>query len=94
VFEAAGAGACLITDSWPGIEMFLEPGEEVLVAEDGGAVAEIVRGIDAAEARRIGGSARERLLAEHTYDRRALAVEEALARAAASRRPELQGKVA
>jgi spore maturation protein CgeB len=25
VFEAAGAGACLITDAWEGIEMFLKP---------------------------------------------------------------------
>ena len=31
VFEAAGAGACLITDEWQGIEEFLDPGEEVLV---------------------------------------------------------------
>ncbi|MDQ2773996.1 MAG: glycosyltransferase, partial [Acidobacteriota bacterium] len=35
VFEAAGAGACLITDAWEGIELFLEPGKEVLVAHDG-----------------------------------------------------------
>ena len=40
VFEAAGAGACLITDAWDGIELFLEPGEEVLVARDGADVAE------------------------------------------------------
>jgi hypothetical protein len=40
VFEAAGAGACLITDAWEGIELFLAPGEEVLVARDGQDVAE------------------------------------------------------
>ena len=94
VFEAAGAGACLITDAWPGIEMFLAPGREVLVAEDGAAVAEILRGIDEPEARRIGAAARRRVLAEHTYARRALAVEEALTRAAAGGRSRLQGKVA
>ena len=44
VFEAAGAGACLITDAWEGIEMFLEPGEEVLVAEDGADGRELLRG--------------------------------------------------
>jgi spore maturation protein CgeB len=93
VFEAAGAGACLITDRWQGIEMFLEPGEEVLVADDGAAVADIVRRIDTAKARRIGAAARERLLAEHTYARRALAVEEALAGAASDRHP-AQGMVA
>ena len=26
VFEAAGAGACLITDAWEGMELFLQPG--------------------------------------------------------------------
>jgi spore maturation protein CgeB len=40
VFEAAGAGACLITDAWEGIEMFLEPDREVLVAANGSEVAE------------------------------------------------------
>ena len=39
VFEAAGAGACLITDAWEGVELFLTPGEEVLVARDGREVA-------------------------------------------------------
>src|SRR5207248_2271479 len=39
VFEAAGAGACLITDAWEGIELFLEPGNEVLVARNGEEVA-------------------------------------------------------
>ena len=38
VFEAAGAAACLITDWWTGIELFLEPGKEVLVANNGEAI--------------------------------------------------------
>ena len=33
VFEAAGAGACIITDAWEGIAMFFEPGREILVGE-------------------------------------------------------------
>jgi spore maturation protein CgeB len=85
VFEAAGAGACLITDRWPGIEMFLSPGHEVLVAGDGAEVADLLRRVDAATARRIGEAARARLLEEHTYAQRALAVEAALARAGACR---------
>ena len=32
VFEAAGAAACIITDEWLGIELFLEPGSEILIA--------------------------------------------------------------
>src|ERR1051325_516571 len=35
VFEAAGSAACLVTDAWEGIENFLEPGKECLVANDG-----------------------------------------------------------
>jgi spore maturation protein CgeB len=35
VFEAAGAGACLVTDHWEGIELFLEPDREILVARTG-----------------------------------------------------------
>jgi spore maturation protein CgeB len=90
VFEAVGAGACLITDCWPGIEIFLEPGRELLVAEDGAAVVEILRQIDEPEARRIGAAARQRILAEHTYSQRALSVEEVLGAADRRSRPAQQ----
>src|SRR5258708_4320555 len=40
VFEAAGAGACLITDRWAGIEMFFSPGRELLVARNAAECAE------------------------------------------------------
>lgn len=78
VFEAAGAGACLITDAWEGTELFLEPGEEVLVAESGAAVSDLVRRLTRGHARQIGEAARRRALREHTYDRRAAQVEEIL----------------
>jgi spore maturation protein CgeB len=71
VFESAGAGACLITDAWEGIDLFLEPDEEVLVANDGAEVAEIVRTLDSDRARRIGNAALKRVLAQHTYAHRA-----------------------
>ena len=59
VFEAAGAAACLITDAWEGIEQFLTPDEEVLVARDGQDVADHLAGADArarATQDRIGGA--------------------------------------
>jgi len=71
VFEAAGAGACLITDAWVGIEQFLEPGREVLVAADGAEVAAHVSALTPERAAAIGRAARARVLAAHTYDRRA-----------------------
>ncbi|HVJ91297.1 MAG TPA: glycosyltransferase, partial [Labilithrix sp.] len=75
VFEAAGAGACLVTDAWEGIETFLEPGREVLVANDGDEVARHVRELTAERARAIGQAAYRRVLSEHTYARRARQVE-------------------
>jgi spore maturation protein CgeB len=71
VFEAAGAGACLITDAWEGIEQFLEPGSEILSADSGDAVADILDNLDAPTARRVGEAARARVLGEHTYVHRA-----------------------
>ena len=71
VFEAAGAAACLVTDAWDGIQQFLEPGREVLVAHDGDEVADIVRTLEPDRARAIGRAALARVLAEHTYDHRA-----------------------
>lgn len=78
VFEAAGAAACLITDAWEGIELFLEPGREVMVARDGAEVADIVAALTPEESRAIGARARGRMLDEHTYFHRAREVERLL----------------
>ena len=71
VFEAAGAGACLLTDHWDGMELFLKPNEEVLVARDGTDVVRHLTALTPQRAAEIGERARARLLAEHTYTRRA-----------------------
>jgi spore maturation protein CgeB len=78
VFEAAGAGACLISDAWDGIELFLEPGEEVLVVHDGREIAALLDELTPHRATAIGARARRRVLAEHTYTRRAEQVESLL----------------
>jgi spore maturation protein CgeB len=74
VFEAAGAGACLLTDPWQGLALFLAPDKEVLVVRDGIDVAEAVATLTPQRAREIGQAALSRVLAEHTYDRRAAAL--------------------
>jgi spore maturation protein CgeB len=71
VFEAAGAGACLITDYWEGIDFFFEPEEEILSASNGSEVAAHVENIDPARAQKIGEAAYRRALAQHTYAHRA-----------------------
>jgi spore maturation protein CgeB len=86
LFEVAGAGACLITDAWDGIEMFLAPGSEVLMARDGNDVVDIMQTLTAERAASIGQAGRRRILAEHTYDRRAAALHSLLQSALASRR--------
>ena len=86
VFEAAAAGACLVTDAWKGVEAFLEPGREVLVAQDGDEVAEHVRALTVERSREIGARARERVLREHTYAHRAEKLERVLEEARADRR--------
>ena len=78
IFEAAGAAACIITDAWEGIELFLEPDAEVLVAEGAEQVAEHVESLDPARARAIGEAAYRRITAQHTYAQRVLTVEAAL----------------
>jgi spore maturation protein CgeB len=75
VFEAAGAGACLVTDEWKGVEDFLDPGSEVLVAADGTDVAAHLDGLTAQRGRAIGERAMARTLADHTYARRAAQVD-------------------
>jgi spore maturation protein CgeB len=78
VFEAAGAGACLITDAWEGLELFLAPGEEVLVARDGADVADHLAALTPQRARAIGAAALRRVLADHTYTMRAVIVDRLL----------------
>ncbi|ODS86674.1 MAG: hypothetical protein ABS46_00760 [Cytophagaceae bacterium SCN 52-12] len=76
VFEAAAAGACIITDEWDGIPFFFEPDEEILVARDGLDVAVILSDLTPEKARGIGEAARARVLKDHCYSHRALQVEQ------------------
>ena len=81
LFEASACGAAIVTDRWEGLDAFFEPGREVLVARSAeDAVAALDLGD--AELARIAQAGRERTLAEHTSDRRAIAFEHALAAAA------------
>jgi spore maturation protein CgeB len=74
VFEAAGSGACIITDEWEGIDFFFEPGSEILVAANG---YDVASHLALPESRRsqIGKAAYRRVLAHHTYAHRAGQVE-------------------
>jgi spore maturation protein CgeB len=75
VFEAAGAGACLISDRWTGIEEFFAPEQEILVAGGAEEIVTCLRNISEAEARQIGRNMRQRALRDHTYALRAQEVD-------------------
>jgi spore maturation protein CgeB len=70
LFEAAACGVAVVSDAWPGLEAFFEPGREILVAESAGEVLDALR-LPAPEVARVGAAARARVLAEHTSARRA-----------------------
>ncbi len=89
VFEAAGAGACLITDAWEGIELFLEPGSEILVARDGADVAEHVAALTEERAKAIGARALRRVIRDHTYEQRAAVLHRILTDASRRKREAL-----
>lgn len=88
VFEAAGAGACIITDAWVGIEDFLEPGREILVAQSGDEVAALLAHLTGERARAIGAAAKQRVLSQHSYERRGAQVDAILRSHSAARRAE------
>jgi spore maturation protein CgeB len=75
VFEAAGSGACLITDSWAGIEQFFEPGKEILVAGGAEEIVFHLRYTSGPDAKQIGANMRARALRHHTYALRAREVD-------------------
>lgn len=85
IFEAAGAGACIISDSWEGLSLFLEPGVEILEARDGTDVADLLEWLTPERARAIGAAARERALKDHAYARRAALLDQTLRDEAARR---------
>ncbi|WP_324670666.1 CgeB family protein [Hymenobacter sp. GOD-10R] len=78
VFEAAGAGACIITDYWEGIDFFFEPEQEILVAKSGAEVASILADLTDDQAKAIGQAAYQKVLSAHTYNHRAEQLEQLL----------------
>ena len=71
LFEAAACGTPIISDRWPGIEDLLEPGREIILADDCTQVVDALR----CNADRLGEAARQRLLSAHTSAHRAAEVE-------------------
>jgi spore maturation protein CgeB len=84
LFEAAACGVPVISDGWPGLEQFFEPGREILLADDASQVLACLRDIPDSERRAIADRARARVLASHTAAHRARELEGYVSEAAAS----------
>jgi spore maturation protein CgeB len=84
LFEAAACGTTVLSDWWPGLDAFFEPGREILVARSTADVEQALA-LPEAEIARMATAARERVLAEHTSAHRARDLEQLLEQAAAAR---------
>jgi spore maturation protein CgeB len=88
LFEAAACGACIVSDTWPGLDEILEPEREVLVARTCDDVLHILDTLSSERRDAIGRAARRRVMADHTYEKRAAQVDAALHRALSLRATE------
>lgn len=70
LFEAAACGVPILTDVWPGLAEFFEPGHDVIVARRTDDVVDALRAPRGALAR-VAWNARARVLADHGADQRA-----------------------
>lgn len=86
LFEAAAAGACVITDVWDGLETFFQPDREILLAQETEDVVAIMKKLNPTRAFAVGQQARDRCMAEHTFGHRASELE-ALLEGADRRQP-------
>src|SRR3954468_16234743 len=87
VFEAAGAGACVITDAWEGIEQFFTPDSEILCAASGEEVITQLRRFNEVQSIKIGSAMLLRAMHQHTYELRAREVDAALQKLFVNRVP-------
>ena len=79
LFEAAACGTAILTDDWEGLDAFLTPGREVLLARTTEDVLAALAMSDA-EIGAIARAGRDRVMAEHTSDHRAAQFEQAVER--------------
>ncbi len=70
LFEAAACGTAVLSDWWTGLDLFFQPGQEILVASSTAEAVSIIAK-DAGLLHQIGSRARERALDCHTADLRA-----------------------
>ncbi len=81
LFEAAACGVPIISDWWPGLDEFFQPGREILIASNAEQVLCFLRELPEEERLRLARRARQRVLNHHTAEHRAAALESYIAEA-------------
>jgi spore maturation protein CgeB len=87
LFEAAACGTPIISDRWPGLETFFEPGREIVTASTSGEILQLLRETPPEVASAIGANAQRKVLAHHTAAHRAAELERYLREAAGATLP-------
>lgn len=82
LFEAAACATPIVSDAWAGLDSLFAPGKEILIAENSAQVLGWLKDLPESRRRAIGEAARRRVLAEHTADHRAEALERYIDRVA------------
>ena len=77
LFEAASCATPVISDSWPGLETFFEPGREIVIADSTDKVLATL-GLSSARSAKYGAAARAKILSQHTAQHRARELEHML----------------
>ena len=81
LFEAAGYGAAIVSDNWPGLETFFTPEKEILIAGRAEHITAYIHDLDESELRRISRNAQDRVCEEHSSTVRAIEFERYVAEA-------------
>ena len=76
LFEAAACGTPIVSDVWPGIDRFLSPGAEILLARRSQDAFAYITGIPEQDRVSLADNARRRVLQLHTSVERARELEE------------------
>ena len=76
LFEAAACATPIVSDYWPGLETFFDLGCEILTASSSDKMLRYLNEISETDRRGIGERARERVLSQHTAERRAIELEQ------------------
>ena len=72
-FELAALGCAMVSNPYLGVEEWFEPGREIIIVHNQDEALDAYKSLLQSESMRteLGARARQRLLAEHTYDHRA-----------------------